>query len=264
MHKFENSWLFQREKVDNLSKNISIIKKINSFFKSYNEIRIIDLGTGTGSNFRYLSKKIKYKNQSWTLMDLSKSSLNEAKKNIVINNKIKKINLKHDDIIKNIHQHTFKDYDLVTGSAFLDIMPLDWFNKFYKLNTNTKLVYFSINYDGYFKFFPKHNLDKDVLKLFNNDQKSKKNNKNKAVGPDCSDIINNCFSKTHKCYLFKSNWTDVKNKKFQLMFLDFCEKIIKKNRKTNLLDWIEFRKDNIINNKSKLTVNNKDFLAIKI
>ena len=31
-----------------------------------------------------LSKKIKYKNQSWTLMDLSKSSLNEAKKNIVI------------------------------------------------------------------------------------------------------------------------------------------------------------------------------------
>ena len=84
MHKFENSWLFQREKIDNLSKNISIIKKINSFFKSYNEIRIIDLGTGTGSNFRYLSKKIKYKNQSWTLMDLSKSSLNEAKKNILI------------------------------------------------------------------------------------------------------------------------------------------------------------------------------------
>ena len=41
MHKFENSWLFQREKIDNLSKNISIIKKINSFFKSYNEIQFM-------------------------------------------------------------------------------------------------------------------------------------------------------------------------------------------------------------------------------
>ena len=48
------------------------------------------------------------------------------------------------------------------------------------------------------------------------------------------------------------------------MFLDFCEKIIKKNKKNNLLEWLEFRKNNIIINKSKLSVSNKDFLAIKI
>ena len=264
MHKFENSWLFQREKIDNLSKSISIINKINIVLKNYDKIRIIDLGTGTGSNFRYLSKKIKFKNQSWTLMDLSKSSLNEAKKTSVTNNKIQKIILKHDDIIKNIEQHNFDNYEIVTGSAFLDIMPVDWFKKFYTKNRNTKLVYFSINYDGYFKFYPKHKLDKDVLQLFNNDQKSKKNNKTRAVGPDCSNIINSWFTKTHKCYLFKSNWTDVKNKNFQLMFLDFCENIIKKNKKTNFSEWLDFRKKNIIKNKSKLSVSNKDFLAIKI
>ena len=264
MHKFENSWLFQREKIDNISKSISIINKINIVLKNYDKIRIIDLGTGTGSNFRYLSKKIKFKNQSWTLMDLSKSSLNEAKKTSVTNNKIQKIILKHDDLIKNIEQHNFDNYEIVTGSAFLDIMPVDWFKKFYTKNRNTKLVYFSINYDGYFKFFPKHKLDKDVLQLFNNDQKSKKNNKTRAVGPDCSNIINSWFVKTHKCYLFKSNWTDVKNKNFQLMFLDFCENIIKKNKKTNFSEWIDFRKKNIIKNKSKLSVSNKDFLAIKI
>ena len=264
MHKFENSWLFEREKIDNLSKNKSIIKKINNSLKNHDQIKIIDLGTGTGSNFRYLSKKIKYKNQSWTLMDISKSSLREAKKNININKKIKIITLKNDDIIKNIQKHNFTNYDLVTGSAFLDIMPHDWFKKFYQKNKNTKLVYFSINYDGYFKFFPKHKFDRNVLELFNNDQKSKKNNKTKAVGPECSDIIKNYFSKTHKAYLFKSNWTNIKNKNFQLMFLEFCEKIIKKNNKTNLLEWLEFRTDNIIMNKSKLSVSNKDFLAIKI
>lgn len=80
MHKFENSWLFQREKIDNMSKNLFLIKKINNSLKNYDQISIIDLGTGTGSNFRFLSKKIKYKNQSWTLMDISKNSLNAAKK----------------------------------------------------------------------------------------------------------------------------------------------------------------------------------------
>ena len=66
-----------------------------------------------------------------SLMDLSKSSLNEAKKTSVTNNKIQKIILKHDDIIKNIDKHNFDNYEIVTGSAFLDIMPVDWFKKFY-------------------------------------------------------------------------------------------------------------------------------------
>ena len=99
MHKFNNSWLFKREKIDNLSKNLLITYKINKSLKNLNEINLIDLGTGTGSNFRYLSKKIKYNNQYWTLMDISKSSLKEAKTKTKINNKIKKANKKNKLII---------------------------------------------------------------------------------------------------------------------------------------------------------------------
>ena len=75
MHKFENSWLYKREKIDHFSKNLKIIDKINSALKDLENIHILDLGTGTGSNFRFLSKKIKHKNQYWTLMDISRSSL---------------------------------------------------------------------------------------------------------------------------------------------------------------------------------------------
>ena len=46
------------------------------------------------------------------------------------------------------------------------------------------------------------------------------------------------------------------------MFLDFCNKVIDKNK--NYHEWLQFRKEKIIKNKSKLTVYNKDFLAIKI
>ena len=264
MHKFNNSWLFQREKIDNLSKSKLLIQKINNSLKDFDNIRIIDLGTGTGSNFRYLSKKIKFKNQYWTLMDISKSSLNEARNNINFNKKIKKISIINNDIIKNINKTKFDNFDLVSGSAFLDIMPKKWFKSFYHKNINTKIIYFSINYDGLFKFYPNHKLDKKVLSLFNYDQKSKKANNLKAVGPDCSNIINKHFLKTHKTYLINSNWDKIENKKFQLMFLDFCTNVIKKHGKENFSEWLAFRKQNIYANKSKLTVFNKDFLALKV
>ena len=264
MHKFENSWLYQREKIDHSSKNLKIIDKINSSLKNLKNIHILDLGTGTGSNFKFLSKKINHKNQFWTLMDISKSSLREANKQITLNNKVKKVSLKHNDIIKEIKNTNFNKFDIVTGSAFLDIMPYKWFKDFHRLNQNTKIIYFSINYDGFFNFHPHHSLDTNMLNLFNKDQQSMKDGKFKAVGPDCAEIIKSFFSKTHKTFVQNSNWVDIKNKKFQLMFLNFCKNVINKNNKNVLDEWLEFKKEKILKNQSKLNVHNKDFLAIKI
>ena len=264
MHEFENSWLFQREKIDNISKNKLIIKKINRYFKSDQNIKLMDLGTGTGSNFRFLSKKIVQKKQHWTLIDISKKSLLAAKNKISISNKIESLSIINKNLIKNINQVDFNEFDIVTGSAFLDIMPLDWFKKFYQQNKKTKIIYFAINYDGFFQFYPKHKHDKKVLHLFNNDQKSIKYKKVKAVGPDCTKIIEKQFLKTHKTFSFNSNWDINNNKKFQLMFLNFCENVINKNKINNLNEWLEYRKNQIKKNESRLIVNNKDFLAIKI
>ena len=102
-----------------------------------------------------------------------------------------------------------------------------------------------------------------MLMLFNKDQQSKKNGIVKAVGPDCAEIIKSYFSKTHKTFLLNSNWVDIKNSEFQLMFLNFCKNVINKNKKNRLDKWLEFRKEKILKNKSKLNVCNKDFLAIK-
>ena len=264
MHAFNNNWLFERERIDNLSKNKTLINKLDNSLKKFNNINIIDLGARTGSNFRYLSKKIKLKNQYWSLIDISQKSLNEVKKNLTKNQKFINLKLINKNIIRDIKKFEFNKFYLVTGSAFLDIMPLNWFKSFHEKNINTKLVYFSINYDGFFQFFPKHDLDLEILNLFNNDQVSKKNNQNKAVGPNCTSIINKFFNKSHKTYSLQSNWSVQNNINFQLLFLAFCENIIKKNNKLKYSNWIEFRKNKIKNNKSKLIVHNKDFLAIKI
>ena len=141
-------------------------------------------------------------------------------------------------------------------------MPRSWFYKFHKHNTKTEIILFALNYNGAFKFFPKHKYDQNIVNLFNNDQKSDKGIGRKAVGPDCSDLIKNIFKKTHHSYLMNSKWDVVKNYQFQKYFLYFCSKVIYKN-KTDYSSWLKFRYKCINQKKSRLILQNTDFLAIK-
>ena len=85
----------------------------------------------------------------------------------------------------------------------------------------------------------------------------------KAVGPKCTQIIDKLFQRTHKTYVFNSNWVVEKNQNMQKMFISFCEDIISKNKK-NYEGWLNFRKEKIRSNKSILKLQNKDFLALKL
>ena len=261
MHEFNNNWLKLRETVDKKSRNLKIIKLINKKFNNNEPISIIDLGTGAGSNFNYLKPKLKFY-QNWVFTDISSNSMDYFKRNIKLSNKIIKTKFQIFDVIKDLNKIKFKSFDIVTGSAFLDILPRRWFYKFHKFNINTEIVLFALNYNGDFKFFPKHKYDKKIVNFFNKDQKTDKGIGNKAIGPDCSKLINNVFKKTHNTYLMNSKWDVVKNYQFQKYFLYFCSKVIKKNR-VDYSSWLKFRYNCIKQRNSKLILQNTDFLAIK-
>lgn len=261
MHEFQNKWLNLRETVDRNARNKRILYLINKFFKNKKNIRIVDLGSGAGSNYRFLKSRL-LNNQYWFFVDISHQSTNYFKKNIKLSSKIKKTNFKIVDIINNLEKINFNDYNLVTGSAFLDILPKKWFKKFHKLNIDTEIVYFALNYNGNFKFFPKHMDDKKILNIFNKDQKSDKGIGEVAVGPDCTELINKVFKRTHKTYVLDSTWDVSKNYEFQIYFLNFCREIIQKN-KLNFDDWLKFRLKCIKEKNSIFILKNTDFLAIK-
>lgn len=261
MHEFNNNWLKLRETVDKKSRNLKIIKLINKKFNNNEPISIIDLGTGAGSNFNYLKTKLKFY-QNWVFTDISSNSMNYFKRNIKLSNKIIKTKFQIFDVIKDLNKIKFKSFDIVTGSAFLDILPQRWFYKFHKFNINTEIVLFALNYNGDFKFFPEHKYDKNIVNLFNKDQKTDKGIGNKAIGPDCSDLIKNVFKKTHRTYLMNSKWDVVKNYQFQKYFLYFCNQVILKN-KVDYSSWLQFRYNCINEKNSRLILQNTDFLAIK-
>ena len=210
MHEFQNKWLNLRETVDRNSRNKRILYLINKFFKNKKNIRTVDLGSGAGSNYRFLKSRL-LNNQYWSFVDISHQSTNYFKKNIKLSSKIKKTIFKIVDLINNLEKINFNDYNLVTGSAFLDILPKTWFKNFYKLNLDTAIVYFALNYNGNFKFFPKHKDDKKILNIFNKDQKSDKGIGEVAVGPDCTELINKVFKRSHKTYVLDSTWDVSKN-----------------------------------------------------
>ena len=261
MHEFNNNWLKLRETVDKKSRNLKIIELINKKINNNDFVSIIDLGTGAGSNFNYLKPKLKF-NQNWLFTDISLNSMNYFKQNLKLSKKIIKTKFQILDVIKDIDKIKFKSFDIVTGSAFLDILPKSWFYKFHNLNSKTEIVLFALNYNGDFKFVPRHKNDKNINNLFNKDQKTDKGIGDKAVGPNCSNLIKNVFKKTHHTHLMNSNWDVVKNYQFQKSFLYFCSKVIEKN-KVDYSSWLKFRYNCIKQRNSRLILKNTDFLAIK-
>ena len=69
MHEFQNKWLNLRETVDRNSRNKRILYLINKFFKNKKNIRIVDLGSGAGSNYRFLKSRL-LNNQYWSFVDI--------------------------------------------------------------------------------------------------------------------------------------------------------------------------------------------------
>ena len=130
MHEFNTNWLKLRESVDKKSRNLKIIQLISKKFNNNYPVSIIDLGTGAGSNFNYLKPKLKF-NQKWVFTDISLNSMNYFKRNLKLSNKIIKTKFQIFDVIRDLDKIKFKTFDIVTGSAFLDILPKSWFYKFH-------------------------------------------------------------------------------------------------------------------------------------
>ena len=70
MHEFQNKWLNLRETVDRNSRNKRILYLINRFFNDKKKIKIVDLGSGAGSNYRFLKSRL-LNNQYWFFVDIS-------------------------------------------------------------------------------------------------------------------------------------------------------------------------------------------------
>ena len=77
MSEFSSSWLDIREGADARARNVDLLTSLSAYVDELGEIRLIDLGAGTGGLFRYLAPRLNG-HQTWRLVDYSSSLLEQV------------------------------------------------------------------------------------------------------------------------------------------------------------------------------------------
>ena len=205
---FSPEWLALREPVDHRSRNAEVADVLRRHFAGQSAIRVLDLGCGTGSNLR-ASIGLLPALQHWTLIDYDPALLAEARRmvmaapNAVADGDAVKLDHEGKAVTVDTRQfdlsHGIRPLlqaiqpDLVTASAFFDLVSPVWIEKMARDLAETRTAFFTVlTYDGDMRFSPAHALDTPITAAFNADQRSDKGF-GPAAGPAATDVMATAF-----------------------------------------------------------------------
>lgn len=201
MSSFSAEWLACREPLDHLSRNPDVLKALLKHFLSdrrvNDQLHILDLGCGSGSNLRALAPSLRLP-QCWTLVDHDRELLRHANRQLVewadevLSRKTDHLTLRHGGILIEIqfvakdlkHELTgllASDWDLVTAAALFDLASQSWIDAL--VAQLRAPLYATLSFDGQMRWAPSHRLDLAISDAFNAHQRSDKGLGGVALGP---------------------------------------------------------------------------------
>lgn len=206
---FSAEWLALREAADASARSTKITNRLVRELKPRHELRVLDLGTGTGANLRYLAERIEAPRQDWLLVDHDARLLDVC---------IDRIGSWTGDAGGRVHRHTdglevsipgrtcrvstrtvdlagvdslgelFAGRDLVTASALLDLVSGSWLQAAAVACKGVGAsVLFALTYDGRIHCDPADPADDTIGTLVNQHQHTDKGI-GTAAGPGAASI----------------------------------------------------------------------------
>ena len=177
MKGFSADWLTLREPADAAARAPELTKRLAAYCAGKERVRILDLGSGTGSNLRFLAPHLKPA-QSWTLVDHDEGLLALAAEAGEPMSGVE-VTCRTLDLAKDLDRLDLSDVDLVTGSALMDLVSAEWFDRLAAAcRAAGCAVFFVLTYDGVMEFRPSDRLDPLIRELFNRHQ-----GEDKGFGP---------------------------------------------------------------------------------
>jgi SAM-dependent methyltransferase len=191
---FSPDWLALREAADHRSRSTDLLDRVAGKLAWKEVNRIVDLGSGTGSNLRATAPALSAQ-QEWTLVDYDFVLLEEAAsvltawadeakaigdqlvlikdgKNIGVKFRIADLNTELESVLSGAP-------DLVTASALFDLISEPWMKRFASaIAAEGSLFYTVLTYDGRDEFVPEHPFDHAVTRAFGMHQR-----RDKGFGP---------------------------------------------------------------------------------
>lgn len=141
--RFEADWLALREPVDHRSRPGTLLAPLREWWSALGCSTVVDLGSGTGSNLRYLAPRLPGP-QRWTLIDHDAALL-------------AKVRLPSMDVDVHIVEQELSEVDLteagaadlVTASALLDLVSERWLGALVGMCADSGCgVLLALSYDG--------------------------------------------------------------------------------------------------------------------
>ena len=182
MSGFSIEWLKLREPADARARNSEVAQAASAWFGLRDQISVVDLGCGTGSNLRATAPFLPAK-QDWTLIDHDPALLNAARAEL--SNWADTTRSEADTLIltkgaANITVHLVKldlaqdpvaalasGPDLVTASAFFDLVSEAFMSGLARALTDQRAAFYAVlTYNGVERWNPHRPADNQVTAAF--------------------------------------------------------------------------------------------------
>lgn len=195
MSGFAVDWLALREPADRRARSAAIVADVAhamGFLSTQQQVRVTDLGCGTGSTLRALSPHLPAR-QHWRLVDNDPALLGAAAQRARELPQSVTVAPLRADLQDELEAVVALDADLLTASAFLDLVSHAWLERLAAAAAqHRRPVYVALSYDGRTRCDPVDPFDAAVLASFNTHQLGDKG-LGGALGPTAAAAAVRCF-----------------------------------------------------------------------
>lgn len=176
---FSAEWLALREPVDAASRNRELTSQLIEWRRQFATLSVLDLASGTGANFRFLAPLLG-EEQDWRLVDHDPALLTHGAA-LLPTNAIHRWRSQqlYVDLAGDWESLDFQGVQLVTASALIDLVSVDWLERLARRCREVHAaVFIVLSYDGTVIWEPALEGDETVLEWVNRHQR-----RDKGFGP---------------------------------------------------------------------------------
>ena len=200
-------WLALREPFDTAARSVALTRAVAEALHTRPTLGVVDLGTGRGSNLRYLTGHFAQP-QRWLLVDQDASLLADVPRAMVGRVDPRCTFETRQANLGVLDASLFEARQLVTASALLDLVSETWLQSLAAYcGAHGAVALFALTYNGGSECSPADPYDEVVRELMNRHQQANDKGFGRAAGPDAVAAAVRSFSECgYRVERARSDW----------------------------------------------------------
>lgn len=171
MSDFPADWLARREPYDRRARNRDVLAAVGKHLAALRSVTVVDLACGTGATLRAITEALPAR-QTWRLVDNDLSLLARTPQATQPEKTIRTVPV---DLVHDLEAALDGPVDLVTTSAFLDLVSAPWLERLVTEVAARQLPFYAaLSYDGRIALEPADSGDEAIVAAFNRHQRTDK------------------------------------------------------------------------------------------